>query len=45
MKPLLVKNLAVIHPLWWAGFVVGILFFWRFEGYKLVPELLAHVSH
>ena len=45
MKQLLAKNLAVIHPLCWASFVVGILFLWRFEGCKLVPELTAHVSY
>ena len=45
MKQLLVKNLAVIHPLCWASFVVGILLLWRFEGYKLDPEPTAHAPH
>lgn len=45
MKQLLVKNLAVIHPLCWASFVVGILFFWKRQGYKLVLGLMVHVSY
>lgn len=45
MKQLLVKMLAVIHPLSWASFVVGILFFWKCQGYKLVLGRMAQVSY
>lgn len=37
--------LAVIHPLCWARFVVGILFSRRCQGYTLVLGFMAHVCY